>query len=254
MVSASTRQKNMHSLLVANLTKLTIPSSSSSSSPPPSSAAAAAVHDFDFSDVFGPTNPSPSSFPGDPQHHEQQPVVIHNRSHSFVGPSPRLTPPASLPFFREVDSQSEGEEEEEDGLEISTRNGTQEEKKRVSETENIGGENVQGKIGVGDFDILRVVGKGAFGKVFLVRKKGNCKGNGSNNDGIYAMKVMRKDTIIKKNHVDYMKAERDILTKVAHPFIVQLRYSFQVLKFSPLCSLIALYKIEHLLMSIKDRL
>lgn len=227
MVSASTRQKNMHSLLVANLTKLTIPSSSSSSSPPPSSAAAAAVHDFDFSDVFGPTNPSPSSFPGDPQHHEQQPVVIHNRSHSFVGPSPRLTPPASLPFFREVDSQSEGEEEEEDGLEISTRNGTQEEKKRVSETENIGGENVQGKIGVGDFDILRVVGKGAFGKVFLVRKKGNCKGNGSNNDGIYAMKVMRKDTIIKKNHVDYMKAERDILTKVAHPFIVQLRYSFQ---------------------------
>ncbi|KAI9125167.1 hypothetical protein K1719_003783 [Acacia pycnantha] len=39
--------------------------------------------------------------------------------------------------------------------------------------------------------------------------------------------VMRKETIIKKNHVDYMKAERDILTKVVHPFIVQLRYSFQ---------------------------
>lgn len=229
MVSAST-QKNMHSLLVANLTKLTIPSSSSS----PSSSAAA-VHDFDFNDVFGPTNPSPSSFPGDPQHHEQQqPVVIHNRSHSFVGPSPRLTPPASLPFFREVDSQSEGEEEEEENdLENSTHDGAQEEDKRVGETEDCGGENVQGKIGVGDFDILRVVGKGAFGKVFLVRKKGNCKGNGSDNDGIYAMKVMRKDTIIKKNHVDYMKAERDILTKVAHPFIVQLRYSFQVLKFSP---------------------
>ncbi|GMH16821.1 hypothetical protein Nepgr_018662 [Nepenthes gracilis] len=41
------------------------------------------------------------------------------------------------------------------------------------------------------------------------------------------MKVMRKDNIIKKNHVDYMKSERDILTKVVHPFIVQLRYSFQ---------------------------
>lgn len=41
------------------------------------------------------------------------------------------------------------------------------------------------------------------------------------------MKVMRKDNIIKKNHVDYMKAERDILTKVLHPFIVPLRYSFQ---------------------------
>lgn len=91
------------------------------------------------------------------------------------------------------------------------------------------------KIGPADFEILRVVGKGAFGKVFQVRKKtGDGKekekeGGGGSGDGIYAMKVMRKDTIIKKKHVDYMKAERDILTKVVHPFIVQLRYSFQVL-------------------------
>ncbi|PQP97054.1 serine/threonine-protein kinase AtPK1/AtPK6 [Prunus yedoensis var. nudiflora] len=75
--------------------------------------------------------------------------------------------------------------------------------------------------------MLRVVGKGAFGKVFQVRKKCNDSSNGNESDGLYAMKVMRKDTIIKKNHVDYMKAERDILTKVVHPFIVQLRYSFQ---------------------------
>lgn len=82
-----------------------------------------------------------------------------------------------------------------------------------------------GKIGPGDFEILRVVGQGAFGKVFqVVRKTAREDGDG---DGIYAMKVMRKDTIIKKKHVDYMKAERDILTKVLHPFIVQLRYSFQ---------------------------
>uniref|UniRef100_A0A2P2K725 non-specific serine/threonine protein kinase n=1 Tax=Rhizophora mucronata TaxID=61149 RepID=A0A2P2K725_RHIMU len=78
-------------------------------------------------------------------------------------------------------------------------------------------------IGPGDFEILRVIGKGAFGKVFQVRKKGSHGGG----DGIYAMKVMRKETIIKNNHVDYMRAERDILTKVLHPFIVQLQYSFQ---------------------------
>lgn len=41
------------------------------------------------------------------------------------------------------------------------------------------------------------------------------------------MKVMRKDMILEKNHSEYMKAEREILTKVDHPFIVQLRYSFQ---------------------------
>jgi p70 ribosomal S6 kinase len=41
------------------------------------------------------------------------------------------------------------------------------------------------------------------------------------------MKVMRKDKVVEKNHAEYMKAERDILTKVDHPFVVQLRYSFQ---------------------------
>jgi len=87
------------------------------------------------------------------------------------------------------------------------------------------------KVGPEDFEILRMIGKGAFGKVFQVRKKGasGIAEGDDDGDGIFAMKVMRKDNIIKKNHVDYMKAERDILTKVVHPFIVQLRYSFQVL-------------------------
>ncbi|KAH7865767.1 hypothetical protein Vadar_010979 [Vaccinium darrowii] len=43
------------------------------------------------------------------------------------------------------------------------------------------------------------------------------------------MKVMRKDKILEKNHAEYMKAERDILTKIWHPFIIQLRYSFQAM-------------------------
>ena len=45
------------------------------------------------------------------------------------------------------------------------------------------------------------------------------------------MKVMWKDRIMEKNHAEYMKAERDIWTKIEHPFVVQLRYSFQVLNF-----------------------
>ena len=70
-----------------------------------------------------------------------------------------------------------------------------------------------------DFDILKLVGQGAFGKVFRVRKK--------DSGGIYAMKVMKKDRIIAKDQAEYTKAERDILTAVTHPFVVSLRYSFQ---------------------------
>ncbi|XP_015933079.1 serine/threonine-protein kinase AtPK2/AtPK19 [Arachis duranensis] len=74
-------------------------------------------------------------------------------------------------------------------------------------------------IGVEDFEVLKVVGQGAFGKVYQVRRTGTSE--------IYAMKVMRKDKIVQKNHAEYIKSERDILTKVVHPFIVRLRYAFQ---------------------------
>ena len=87
---------------------------------------------------------------------------------------------------------------------------------------------VPGVVGLDDFEVMKVVGKGAFGKVYQVRMKETSE--------IYAMKVMRKDKIMEKNHAEYMKAERDILTKIDHPFIVQLKYSFQV-KETPLLSL-----------------
>ena len=42
------------------------------------------------------------------------------------------------------------------------------------------------------------------------------------------MKVMRKERIIAKDHGEYVRAERNVLTAVFHPYIVTLRCSFQV--------------------------
>ncbi|KAF7806136.1 serine/threonine-protein kinase AtPK1/AtPK6-like [Senna tora] len=213
MVSTS-QKKSIHSLLAANLSKLSIPSSSSSSS--------TSNHDFDFCPFSSDDpNPSPSTaILGSPQ-------VIQSRSHSFVGPSPRFAQSSNSLFLlnEELDSQSEDDAEETD--DDRSRLGTDfaVDGIHVGASHDLA-EKVASKIGPGDFQILRVVGQGAFGKVFLVRKKCD-PSDGADGDGIFAMKVMRKETIIKKNHVDYMKAERDILTKVVHPFIVQLRYSFQ---------------------------
>ena len=75
------------------------------------------------------------------------------------------------------------------------------------------------RLGPNDFDLLRVVGQGAFGKVFQVRKRDTGE--------VFAMKVMRKDRIIERDHGEYVRAERDALTAVVHPYIVTLRYSFQ---------------------------
>jgi p70 ribosomal S6 kinase len=79
--------------------------------------------------------------------------------------------------------------------------------------------NANQKVGPADFELLRVVGQGAFGKVFQVRKK--------DTGVIYAMKVMKKQRIVERAHGEYVKAERDVLTAVFHPYIVTLRYSFQ---------------------------
>lgn len=69
------------------------------------------------------------------------------------------------------------------------------------------------------FDILKLVGEGAFGKVFVVKN--------ALNQEIYAMKVISKKLLRKKNNIQYMKSEREILTKTNHPFVTSLRYAFQ---------------------------
>jgi p70 ribosomal S6 kinase len=74
-------------------------------------------------------------------------------------------------------------------------------------------------IGPQHFDILKLIGEGGFGKVILVRNKLN--------DKVYAMKVISKKLLKKKNHIMYMKSEREILTKIHHPFIVSLKFAFQ---------------------------
>jgi len=80
-------------------------------------------------------------------------------------------------------------------------------------------ENPVTKINKDDFELLTVIGKGSFGKVMQVRKKDDGK--------IYAMKVLRKEAIIARKQVTHTKAEKSILQKIQHPFIVQLHYAFQ---------------------------
>lgn len=43
----------------------------------------------------------------------------------------------------------------------------------------------------------------------------------------YAMKILNKKQIMGNNLVKYAKTERDVLTYVKHPFIVDLKYAFQ---------------------------
>ncbi|XP_051822516.1 ribosomal protein S6 kinase beta-2 isoform X1 [Antechinus flavipes] len=79
------------------------------------------------------------------------------------------------------------------------------------------------RIGPHSFELLRVLGKGGYGKVFQVRKT-----QGTNAGKIFAMKVLRKAKIMRNaKDTAHTRAERSILEAVRHPFIVELIYAFQ---------------------------
>eukprot|EP01123_Difflugia_compressa_P008599 TRINITY_DN2609_c0_g1_i1.p1 TRINITY_DN2609_c0_g1~~TRINITY_DN2609_c0_g1_i1.p1 ORF type:complete len:455 (-),score=80.69 TRINITY_DN2609_c0_g1_i1:10-1176(-) len=70
-----------------------------------------------------------------------------------------------------------------------------------------------------DFEKIKLLGRGSVGHVYLVRLKGT--------DQLYAMKVLEKQEMIKKNKVKRVLTEREVLATSDHPFIVTLYYSFQ---------------------------
>ncbi|TFK47364.1 AGC/Akt protein kinase [Heliocybe sulcata] len=70
------------------------------------------------------------------------------------------------------------------------------------------------------FDLLKVIGKGSFGKVMQVRKKDTQR--------IYALKTIRKAHIASRpGEITHILAERTVLALVNNPFIVPLKFSFQ---------------------------
>eukprot|EP00667_Euglena_gracilis_P007682 EG_transcript_7767 len=75
------------------------------------------------------------------------------------------------------------------------------------------------KVTLKDFDIMKMIGCGSFGKVMKVRHKGDHR--------FYAMKALRKDLLLQANMVKCAKEEKKILQSINHPFIVKLHYAFQ---------------------------
>jgi len=75
------------------------------------------------------------------------------------------------------------------------------------------------KVGLADFTMLTVLGKGSFGKVLRVRQ--NQTGE------LYAMKVLRKDAVRAQHQVEHTRTERQLLQRVKHPFLTELKYAFQ---------------------------
>lgn len=70
-----------------------------------------------------------------------------------------------------------------------------------------------------DFEIMKVLGKGTFGKVVMCREK--------DTKDIMAMKILKKDVIVAKDEIAHTLTENRVLQMTNHPFLTSLKYSFQ---------------------------
>ena len=77
----------------------------------------------------------------------------------------------------------------------------------------------KGKYSLGDFEILRTLGTGSFGRVHLVQSKHNSR--------FYAVKVLKKQQVVKMKQVEHTNDERRMLQEVKHPFLITLWGTFQ---------------------------
>ncbi len=75
------------------------------------------------------------------------------------------------------------------------------------------------KLKISDFTKIKVLGRGAFGQVFLVKLNAN--------DKLYAMKTLDKKKVRLGNQEIPTKVERDLMVKVNCPFIVNIKFAFQ---------------------------
>jgi len=75
------------------------------------------------------------------------------------------------------------------------------------------------EVGPEDFQLIKLIGKGDVGRVYLATRKTTGK--------LFAMKVLSKEEMIKRNKVRRALTEREVLVTAQHPFIVPLYHCFQ---------------------------
>lgn len=74
------------------------------------------------------------------------------------------------------------------------------------------------RISIDDFEIIKPICKGAYGKVFLARKR--------TTGDLFAIKMLKKMDMLRKNDIERIVSERNILITVRNPFVVRFFYSF----------------------------
>ncbi|MBN3278875.1 KPCZ kinase, partial [Polyodon spathula] len=162
-------------------------------------------------------------------------LLVHKRCHKLVPLTCQrhMDPvmPSQEPPVNEEHDEVELPSEETDGSRFSKRvqfiphNRTLEKGEDDSEDlkpvlDGIDGIQISQGLGLSDFDLIRVIGRGSYAKVLLVRLK--------KNEQVYAMKVVKKELVHDDEDIDWVQTEKHVFEQASsNPFLVGLHSCFQ---------------------------
>ncbi|KAM7405477.1 hypothetical protein PAMP_012736 [Pampus punctatissimus] len=162
-------------------------------------------------------------------------LLVHKRCHRLIPQTCQRLMDSVMPS-QEPPSEAKSEEvdlppddtEDTDGIPFLPHNCTLD-KTEDADTEDIKAvvEGIDGiklsqglALGLGDFDLIRVIGRGSYAKVLLVRLK--------KNEQVYAMKVVKKELVHDDEDIDWVQTEKHVFEQAStNPFLVGLHSCFQ---------------------------
>ncbi|KAM6173618.1 protein kinase C zeta type isoform 3-T3 [Erethizon dorsatum] len=156
-------------------------------------------------------------------------LLVHKRCHVLVPLTCRRHMDSVMPSQEPpVDEKSDGVDlpsEDTDGIAFISSTRKHDSIKDDSEDlkpviDGVDGIKISQGLGLQDFDLIRVIGRGSYAKVLLVRLK--------KNDQVYAMKVVKKELVHDDEDIDWVQTEKHVFEQASsNPFLVGLHSCFQ---------------------------
>ncbi|XP_021099042.1 protein kinase C zeta type isoform X3 [Heterocephalus glaber] len=156
-------------------------------------------------------------------------LLVHKRCHVLVPLTCRRHMDSVMPSQEPpADEKSDGVDlpsEDTDGIAYISSTRKHDNIKDDSEDlkpviDGVDGIKISQGLGLQDFDLIRVIGRGSYAKVLLVRLK--------KNDQIYAMKVVKKELVHDDEDIDWVQTEKHVFEQASsNPFLVGLHSCFQ---------------------------
>ncbi|NWU34411.1 KPCZ kinase, partial [Hylia prasina] len=156
-------------------------------------------------------------------------LLVHKRCHILVPLTCKRhmdsVMPAQEPRLGDKNDEADLPSEDTDGIPYIPSNRKHDTIKDDSEDlkpviDGMDGIKISQGLGLQDFDLIRVIGRGSYAKVLLVRLK--------KNDQIYAMKVVKKELVHDDEDIDWVQTEKHVFEQASsNPFLVGLHSCFQ---------------------------